>query len=146
MIRRLANRLLDLGLLAALLVPAFSPASLPVMAAIPDEQRIEVVIHEYNFELVHRTPARIGGDTIIILRNQDIVRHGFTSSALPQLYLRIEGDGLSAYGKGIEGVYVEPGKTLVVRLVLERSGRLTFHCDLHPEMKGELFFLDIPAA
>jgi hypothetical protein len=88
----------------------------------------------------------LGGDTIIIVRNQDIVRHGFTSPALAQLYLRTEGEGLASYGKGIEGFYVDPGKTLVIRLVLERSGRLSFHCDLHPEMRGELVLLDIPAA
>lgn len=145
MIRLLADRLLGIGLLAALIVPGFSPASRTALAAIPDEQRIEVIIHDYLFEQVHRTPPKVGGDTIIILRNQDIVRHGFTSSALPQLYLRVEGEGVSAYGKGLEGLYIEPGKTLVVRLVLERSGRLTFHCDLHPEMTGEMFLLDVPA-
>jgi hypothetical protein len=30
--------------------------------------------------------------------------------------------------------------------MVEHSGRLAFHCDLHPEMKGELFLLEIPAA
>jgi hypothetical protein len=117
-----------------------------VLASIPDEQRLEVVIRDYDFEIVHRTPVAVGGETVIIVRNQDIVRHGFTSPTLSQLYLRSEGEGLAAYGKGIEGFYVEPGKTLVIRLVLERSGRLAFHCDLHPEMKGELFLLEIPAA
>jgi hypothetical protein len=58
----------------------------------------------------------------------------------------VEGEGLSTYGKGFEGMYVEPGKTLVIRLAVERSGRLTFHCDLHPEMQGELFLLEVPAA
>jgi len=117
-----------------------------VLASIPDEQRLEVIIRNYDFEIVHRTPVAVGGETVIIVRNQDIVRHGFTSPTLSQLYLRSEGEGLAAYGKGIEGFYVEPGKTLVIRLVLERSGRLAFHCDLHPEMKGELFLLEIPAA
>ena len=126
------------------LVP--QPTTGTVMAGIPDEQRLEVLIHDYSFEIIHRTPAALGGDTVIIVRNQDIVRHGFTSPALAHLYLRAEGEGLSSYGKGIEGFYVEPGKTLVIRLVLERSGRLSFHCDLHPEMRGEVVLLDIPAA
>lgn len=117
-----------------------------VLAGIPDERRLEVIIRDYDFEIVHRTPVAVGGETVIIVRNQDIVRHGFTSPALSQLYLRVEGEGLASYGKGIEGFYVEPGKTLVIRLVLERSGRLAFHCDLHPEMKSELFLLEIPAA
>lgn len=116
------------------------------LAGIPNEQRLEVVIRDYNFEIIHRTPVSLGGDTVIIVRNQDIVRHGFTSPALAQLYLRAEGDGWASYGKGTEGFYVEPGKTLVIRFTLERSGRLSFHCDLHPEMQGELVLLDIPAA
>ena len=116
------------------------------LAGIPNEQRLEVIIRDYHFDVIHRTPASLGGDTVIIVRNQDIVRHGFASSALAQLYLRAEGEGLAFYGKGIEGFYVEPGKTLVLHLVLERSGRLSFHCDLHPEMQGELVLLDIPAA
>jgi hypothetical protein len=137
------------GLLVTILIlmdPGVRPADRPAMAGIPTEQRLEVIIRDYAFEIVHRTQPEVGGDTVIIVRNQDIVRHGFTSPTLAELYLRAEGEGLSSYGKGIEGFYVEPGKTLVIRLVLERSGRLSFHCDLHPEMKGELFLLDIPAA
>jgi hypothetical protein len=133
-------------LIQGLTHPFPQPTTSTVMAGIPDEQRLEVIIRDYNFEIVHRTPVSLGGDTIIIVRNQDIVRHGFTSPALAQLYLRTEVEGLASYGKGIEGFYVDPGKTLVIRLVLERSGRLSFHCDLHPEMRGELVLLDIPAA
>lgn len=140
---------MSLLFISALLLP-FDSVSLPTagktMAAIPDEHRLEVIIRYYDFEIVHRTPVAVGGETVIIVRNQDIVRHGFTSPALAQLYVRAEGEGLSSYGRGIEGFYVEPGKTLVIRLVLERTARLAFHCDLHPEMKGELFLLEIPAA
>ena len=116
------------------------------LAGIPNEQRLEVLIRNYDFEVVHRSPVTLGRDTVIILRNQDIVRHGFTSPTLPQLHLRVDGEGIGSYGKGIEGLYIEPGKTLVIRLVVEHSGRLAFHCDLHPEMKGELFLLEVPAA
>ena len=126
--------------------PAVRPAAEIASAGIPNEQRLEVLIRNYDFEIVHRSPVAVGGETVIILRNQDIVRHGFTSPALPQLYLRVEGEGIGSYGKGIEGLYIEADKTLVIRLVLEHSGRLTFHCDLHPEMKGELLLLDVPAA
>ena len=51
-----------------------------------------------------------------------------------------------AYGKGIEGVYVDPGKTLVLYFTPERGGSYTFRCDLHQQMKGELYTLDLPAA
>jgi hypothetical protein len=116
------------------------------LAGIPNEQRLEVLIRDYDFEVVHRSPVTVGRDTVIILRNQDIVRHGFTSPTLPQLQLRVDGEGIGSYGKGIEGLYIEPGKTLVIRLVVEHSGRLAFHCDLHPEMNGKLFLLEVPAA
>jgi hypothetical protein len=145
---RLYSRLLG-AIITLWVLSGFDPAGHPaaeIAAGIPDEQRLEVLIRNYDFEVVHRSPVGLGGDTVIILRNQDIVRHGFTSPTLPQLFLRIDGEGISSYGKGIEGVYIEPGKTLVIRLVVEHSGRLAFHCDLHPEMKGELLLLDVPAA
>jgi hypothetical protein len=135
-----------IGLLLSVCYPSAHQAGDGALAGIPDEQRLEVLIRNYDFEVVHRSPVALGGETVIILRNQDIVRHGFTSPALPQLFLRIDGEGIGSYGKGIEGLYIEPGKTLVIRLVVEHSGRLAFHCDLHPEMKGEVFLLEIPAA
>jgi hypothetical protein len=143
---RVALFSLLIGMTQLILHPVLQPTGSRVLAGIRDEQRLEVIIRDYDFEIVHRTPVAVGGETIIIVRNQDIVRHGFTSPVLSQFHLHAEGEGLAAYGKGIEGFYVEPGKTLVIRLVLERSGRLAFHCDLHPEMKGELFLLEIPAA
>lgn len=135
-----------IGLLLSVSYPSVHQAGDGALAGIPDEQRLEVLIRNYDFEVVHRSPVTLGGDTVIILRNHDIVRHGFTSPALPQLFLRVDGEGIGSYGKGTEGLYIDPGKTLVIRLVVEHSGRLVFHCDLHPEMKGELFLLDIPAA
>jgi hypothetical protein len=129
-----------------LIEPAGGKAGDGLLATIPVEQRLEVIIRDYNFEIVHRTPVTLGDNTVVIVRNQDIVRHGFSSPSLPALYLHTEGEGLATYGKGVEGFYLEPGKTLVIRLVLERSARLSFHCDLHPEMRGELVLLDVPAA
>ena len=94
------------------LLLAFSPAPSSGQAALPLDRELRVFFdceewicdHDYLIEQVHRTPPKVGGDTIIILRNQDIVRHGFTSSALPQLYLRVEGEGVSAYGKGLSAL------------------------------------------
>jgi hypothetical protein len=44
----------------------------------------------------------------------------------------------------MEGFYIDPGKTLVIRFTTERPGSQAFRCDLHPDMKGELFLLEIP--
>ncbi len=113
---------------------------------IAQEQRIDLTIRNYEFLLTQPAPIRPGVPTAIILRNQDILRHGFTAAVLSQLALRIEGEGIAAYGKGVEGVYVDPGKTLVIRFTAERVGTYSFRCDLHPGMKGELYLLEIPAA
>jgi plastocyanin len=57
-----------------------------------------------------------------------------------------EGEGVVAYGKGVEGFYVDPGKTLVIRFTNDRPGKYIFRCDLHPNMKGELYALEVPTA
>ncbi|MEW6246300.1 MAG: cupredoxin domain-containing protein [Nitrospirota bacterium] len=110
------------------------------------EQRIDLTIRNYEFLLTQPAPVRHGIPTVIILRNQDIVRHGFTAPVLAQLALHVEGEGIAAYGRGMEGVYVDPGKTLVIRFTPDRAGNYSFRCDLHPGMKGELYLLEIPAA
>ena len=112
----------------------------------PTEQRIEIVIRDYDFQLVKPTPIQPGLPTVIILRNQDIVRHGFYTSMLTGILVQGEGEGVAAYGKGVEGFYVEPGKTLVIRFNNQRAGTYSFRCDLHPKMKGEMYVMDVPAA
>lgn len=110
------------------------------------EQRIDLTIRNYEFLLTQPAAVRPSVPTVIILRNQDIVRHGFTAPVLAQLALNVEGEGIAAYGRGMEGVYVDPGKTLVIRFTPDRAGNYSFRCDLHPGMKGELYLLEIPAA
>ena len=110
------------------------------------EQRIEIIIRDSTFMLTQPSPVRLHTSTAIILRNQDIVRHGFTSPMMAGLLLHGEGEGIAAYGKGVEGFYVDPGKTLVIRFTTVRTGSYSFRCDLHPQMKGELYLLEIPAA
>lgn len=110
------------------------------------EHRIELVIKNYEFVLSQPGAVRLHQPTVLILRNQDIVRHGFTSPMLAGLLIRGEGEGVLAYGKGIEGFQIDPNKTLVIRLTPERAGRFTFQCDLHPSMKNELYSMEVPAA
>lgn len=142
--RTTATRGAVLGL--ALLATAVPPSWTGQARAQPHEQRIDMMIRNYGFLLSEPAPVRVGVPTVIILRNQDIVRHGFTSDVFPQLQLQVEGEGIAAYGKGVDGFYVDAGKTLVIRFTAERAGRYAFHCDLHPQMKGELFTLEVPAA
>ncbi|TAL09819.1 MAG: hypothetical protein EPO02_09270 [Nitrospirae bacterium] len=110
------------------------------------EQRIEIVIRDYDFQMARPAPIQPAMPTVIIVRNQDIVRHGFSSSMLQGILVQGEGEGIAAYGKGVEGFYVDPGKTLVIRFNNQRAGKYSFHCDLHPKMKGEAYVMDVPAA
>jgi hypothetical protein len=132
-------------LIGSLLVP-WTPAWTAGPAAAQQEQRIEIVIRNYEFQLTQPAPIRLHLPTVIILRNQDIVRHGFASPMLAHLMVQGEGEGVAAYGKGVEGFYIDPGKTLVIRFMPERAGKYSFHCDLHQKMSGELYLLEIPAA
>ncbi len=110
------------------------------------EQRIEIVMRDYDFQLVKLTAIRPALPTVIILRNQDIVRHGFYSAMLQGIPVQGEGEGVAAYGKEVEGFYVDPGKTLVIRFNNQRPGKYSFRCDLHPNMKGEAYVMEVPAA
>lgn len=130
---------------AMIAVPAFM-AHQSSLAQPPSEQRVEIVIRDYIFEVPKPAPVRPGWPTVIILRNQDIVKHGFTSQMLAGVLVYGEGEGVSAYGKGVEGFYIDPGKTLIIRFVNDRPGKYAFRCDLHPNMKGEMYVLDVPTA
>ena len=55
-----------------------------------------------------------------------------------------EGEGIEAFGTGIEGFHLDPAKTLAIRLTPEQQGTITFRCDLHPDLEGELYWLDVP--
>jgi hypothetical protein len=131
--------------LVAMSLPALSTDAQSPAQALP-EQRIEIIIRDYDFQVTKLTPIQPTLPTVIILRNQDIVRHGFYSPMLTGILVQGEGEGVAAYGKGVEGFYVDPGKTLVVRFNNQRPGKFSFRCDLHPKMKGEMYVMEIPAA
>jgi FtsP/CotA-like multicopper oxidase with cupredoxin domain len=110
------------------------------------QQRIEIVIRDKTFFLGSAVPIQVGQSIELIVRNQDHVRHGFASASLLGLLVSGEDDQIVTYGKGVEGFYVNPGKTLIIRFDAERPGSIPFHCDLHEHMKGELYVLEVPTA
>ena len=130
-------------LLATLASSAGDASSQP--QAIP-QQRIEIVIQDRTFFLGSAVPIQVGQPLELIVRNQDDVRHGFASASLLGLLVSGEDDQIVTYGKGVEGFYVNPGKTLIIRIDAERPGSMPFHCDLHEQMKGELYVLEVPTA
>lgn len=112
-------------------------------AQVPQEQRIEIVIRNSDFLLTQPAAVQLGTPTVIILRNQDIIRHGFTSPMFAALPVAAESEGMTAYGDGLGGFYINPDKTLVIRFTPEQPGQYGFRCDLHPQMKGEVFLMEL---
>ena len=108
------------------------------------QQRIEIVIKDKKFFLESSVPIQVGQTIEIVVRNHDDVRHGFASPSLLGLLVMGEDEQIVTYGKGVEGFYVNAGKTLIIRIDAERPGTMPFHCDLHEHMKGELYVLEIP--
>ncbi|CAE6740007.1 cupredoxin domain-containing protein [Nitrospira defluvii] len=131
------------AILAAVLWIGAMPGAVPEATSV-QEQRIEIAIRDSVYVSTKTTPILAGVPTLLILRNEDPVRHGFVSPMFASLPVRVEGEGIEVFGKGIEGVHLDPGKTLVIRLTPERQGKMTFRCDLHPNVQGEIYLLDVP--
>lgn len=108
------------------------------------EQRIEVTIKDFTF-LTKQLPLRLGVATVITVDNQDQERHDFGSTMFAGILTRVEADGVSSYGRGIGGVFLDPKKNAVIRFTMDRPGRHEFRCSIHPAMKGELLLLNVEA-
>lgn len=130
---------------ALILLACPSIDTMPV-AAQTREQRIEITIRDSTFLRTKTMPIHPGFPTVIVIRNEDNIRHGFTSPMLTGLSIHGEGEGIESYGKGIDGFYVGPGKTLTIRFITQHQGQFTFQCDLHPDLKGEVYLLEVPVA
>ncbi len=60
------------------------------------EQRIDITIQDSDFLFAHPVTPQLGLPTVIILRNNDIIRHGFTSTILKGVEVTAEGEGITA--------------------------------------------------
>ncbi len=128
--RRWLRVLMVTGLLAGLLVPVGAQT----------EQVVEVTIKDFTF-LTKQVPLQLNVPTLILVRNQDDIRHDFGSTMFQRTMTRAESGGVIPYGRGIEGVYLDGGKEASLRFIIERPGRFEFKCSIHPQMKGELLLL-----
>ena len=134
-------------LIGLMLIPLVCPwVDRLLLAVEAQEQRIEITIRDSTFLRTKTMPIHPGFPTVIFIRNEDNIRHGFTSSMLAGLSVHSEGEGIESYGKGIDGFYVGPGKTLMIRFITQQQGQFTFQCDLHPDLKGEIYLLEVPVA
>lgn len=131
--------------IACLVLLQSDPAQPLGSTEVVQEQRIEIIIRDSSFQLTKLAPIRLGVPTILVIRNEDSVRHGFTSPMFFGLLVHAEGEGIVSYGKGVEGFYVSPGKSVAIRFTTEHPGSHSFRCDLHPQMKGELLMLNVTA-
>jgi plastocyanin len=108
------------------------------------EQTVEVVIKDSTF-ITKQSVLRLGLPTTISIKNQDGQRHDFGSTMFEGISTRIEKDGVIVYGRGLGGVMLDAKRDAVIRFNMERPGRHTFRCSIHPDMKGELLLLSAEA-
>lgn len=113
-------------------------AALPVQSQ--SEQTVDVVIRDSTF-VTKQNVLRLGLPTTITIKNEDSQRHDFGSTMFEGIPTKIDKDGVSVYGRGIGGVMLDAKRDAVIRFNMERPGRHTFRCSIHPDMKGELLLL-----
>ena len=115
---------------------------LPVLSQA--EQSVEVVIKNSTF-VTKQNVLRLGLPTTITVRNEDTQRHDFGSTMFEGIPTKIDKDGVSVYGRGLGGVMLDAKRDAVIRFNMERPGRHTFRCSIHPDMQGELLLLSAEA-
>ncbi len=110
------------------------------------EVEIELTIRDSRYVLTEWVPPQEGASIVLTIKNEGSVRHGFTSALFQNLLVQTDAGGVQVYGKGIEGLYIDPGKTVHLRFQVDRPGDYPFQCDLHPHMQGELSLLHVDVA
>ncbi len=120
-------------------------ASTPDTVQAQGPMKIEVVMKDGAYKVSGHTVA--GALTQIVIKNEDTIEHGFTSPLLDEVTVRAEGEGIALEGKGVKAYHICPGKTLTLNFTKfskeePETQRFVFWCDLHPNMKGELFIVE----
>lgn len=120
------------------------------MGAPPSKVEIIIKDRQHGYETAGFTmPSQ---DTIIVIRNQDSVTHGFASKLFKDIPVKVEG-GTEVRGKQFKAFHVDAGKTMTLRFATAPSNfdpmtggaesvRHALWCDIHPEVKGELFVIE----
>ncbi len=140
--------------LAAMTLPGMGTNTLyaqkPGMGAPPSKVEITINDREHGYQTMGLTmPSH---DTTIVVRNQDTVTHGFASKLFKDIPVRMEG-GVEVRGKNFRSFHVDPGKTMTLRFStapsnfdpatgIAESIRHALWCDIHPEVKGELYVIE----
>ncbi|WP_455378184.1 hypothetical protein [Petrachloros mirabilis] len=134
------------GLARAIVIGAIAIAGLggavPVQSQ--SEQVVEVVIKNFTF-VTKQSALRLGLPTVIKILNDDAERHDFGSTMFEGIPTKVEEGGVIVYGRGLGGVMLDPKRNAVIRFNMERPGKYSFRCSIHPNMKGELLLLSAEA-
>ena len=120
------------------------------MEAQPSKVEITIKDRQHGYETAGFTmPSQ---ETIIVVRNQDSVTHGLASTLFKNIPVKVEG-GLEVRGKQFKAFHVDAGKTMTLRFATAPSNfdpltggaesiRHALWCDIHPEVKGELYVIE----
>jgi hypothetical protein len=120
------------------------------MEAPPSKLEITIKDRQHGYETAGFTmPSQ---DTIIVVRNQDSVTHGLASTLFKNVAVKVEG-GTEIRGKQFKSFHIDAGKTITLRFSTAPSNfdpqtggaesiRHALWCDIHPEVKGELFVIE----
>lgn len=140
--------------LAALTLPGTGTdtvyAQAPGMGAPPSKVEITIRDRQHGYETVGLTmPSH---DTVIVIRNKDSVTHGFASNLFKGIPVRVEG-GVEVKGKNFKSFHVDSGQTMTLHFStapsnfdpatgIAESLRHALWCDIHPEVKGEVYVIE----
>lgn len=108
------------------------------------EQVVEVTIKDFRF-VTKQPTLHLGFATAIKIRNEDAERHDFGSTMFEGIPTQIQQNGVVVYGRGVEGVYLDPKRDALIQFHMSRPGRHEFRCSIHPNMTGELLLLNVEA-
>ena len=141
---RASTRSVVLAMGVVTLLASGSPLPIPVQAA-DTEMKIEVTMKDKAYVVKgHSSPGQL---TAIVLRNEDTVEHGFSSSLFNQVTVRKEGEAAEMTGHGVKSYHVQPGKSATLYFTKGHSAgqetlQYPFWCDIHPSMQGEFLVVE----
>lgn len=119
------------------------------MGTPPSKVEITIKDRQHGYQTVGTThPSQ---DTIIVVRNEDKVTHGLASRLFRDIDVQVE-NGKDVKGKSFRSFHVEPGQIMTLhfstvptklsRNVEAESVRWAIWCDIHPEVRGELYIVE----
>lgn len=140
-------RLARIAVLTAMVTSAVSCSvtSSSVRAQEPVGGTVEIVIRRSAYQ-VPSGFLKVGEPATIHLTNADSITHGFEWALTEREEVRIETEGLTTYTVGFSRLHLKPGEEVWIRFTPVRSGTVTFKCDIHPGMEGEVFALRVGRA